>query len=917
MPKGSKVDNRGLMWRLNHYMAGERVIAVGYGEPGDPADWSDEAFKRERSVIGKLQLVCANHSPKDVDLIPFKVGSTYVVAPEMRDEANVDLSRLSEFDLASRGLLIDQALLAMPENQLAALGSENGLAARSLPADIVPALVRAFRPPLKIINYKPITYTNDSGVPQAGVTLEDKGRVNDPLDWTSVRVRARIRVPSVYVDTKPYGVGIGIRNLGLSFAALDDQQRSYMNRGLDMPVYTEAPNTYKPSDLIGKTFTQPLNAAGIFTVEELANRLEKATGLRLSIWKPARTEPVFIGSNAVTAGEVIDGLRLALTGAWRRLGNTYILAYDRIGIQGVQQLARESAAATAKALRKRNADSERSTDWVKIVDGLPFDTSDPLRLSTDQRDKLFNASTETKVSPGDLGRISFTEMTPEQQAWVRSEAKNSTINLPGTEGQPAVNRPVTEDDLRSAYIQGYLGVQLEVQVPGTGWVRAGDDWNRHNITAFSIRDARQRLAKGGAGTPRDLLAEAPPEIRDLIKNPQPFSPPAASRGMMVPPIGAGRLTVLADEMKRHGLNVLFYPVLFDGYATIASKAFPLHPSLRGADGWEAATAAMAPKGIKVVGYLRTLSWRDAGSKPHYLTAHPDWLDVDVLGRARGKWYESHSDTIAKIASMGVIAGDYVRPGEPMVSAKLQTLLGEFARKPGSAGVCFLEWRPDSTGPDMAQLTSLNAPRLGYGVPDRIAALERTGTDPVDRVESWDDFVPPALEHQRWALIDRTPVPGGSPHQLLISDLIARAKSLRKDWKVWVGDSLGPDLGITKDKVDPTKQADEVIGGMFGAMMSGTGRKNMLLPVTRNNMLTALAGEELGSDSAVPDEILKMPSIVTYSLFFSMKDAGAAFTNISSVILDFRTAPEEITSSLQWIKAPDNKQVAPAKPKPPT
>lgn len=910
--KDSKVEDRALVRRMNRYMAGQRVMAVGYGESREDVPWSDEAFAREPSVIGKLQMVCAKESARDKDLIPFKVGSTYVVAPEMRDQANPDLSRYSEFELASRGLLLDQVLLAIPESQLAALASDDGIAVSSLPEDARPALMRAFRPPLKLLFFGTSIHTGENGLQDLVTDTEDRGRLEKPIDWSSARLRARLHLPFAMVDVEPYAAMLPNRTEGLTFEYVANPQRTYMDEGMDMPVYSRVPNTYKPSDLDGKSLTQPLNAAGIFTAEGIAKRLEASTGLRLSIWQPFRDQPVFIGSNSVTAGEVIDGLRLGLTGAWRKLGSTYVLAYDKIGIQAVQRLATESAGAAAKAIRKRKKEADESPNWIRFVDTLPFDRADPLQLTSEQRKGLFVGPVTVKEGRPRNDHIDFQEMTPEQQAWVRSQARYAPVSLPGEEGKPDVTRPMTDADIQNAYISGYINVDAAIWVPGTGWVRPPYDGDRNSIGSASIRKARAKLAESARNQPHDSMADVSSEIRLFTQYPKPFTLPSPLRAVMVPPLGGARLIELAEEMKRHGLNLLFYPVLFDGYAPFESKAFPLHPDLHGSDGWEAAREAMAKNGIEVAGYLRTLAWRDAGSKAHYLTKHPDWIDVDVVGRTRGRWYDMHPEAIAKDAASGVIPSDYVRAAEPAVSLKLRTLIDEFAKKPGSTGLCFLEWQPDSPQMGLMGMAWLHTPRLGYGVPDRIAALGRTGIDPVDRIISWDDFVPPSLNIDRWDYVNSQIADDKPPQSTLIADLVERARSARKDWKIWLDESYYADATASNEQ-DALGGKVDMIAGMYGAMMFETKKQSILLPITPTNPLAAQAGEELGSDDDIPADILKMPAIATYGRILSLRDPDATMDNISSIILDFRTAPQEITPSLQWIKPP-GKAPAPGKPR---
>jgi hypothetical protein len=905
------------MFRMNRYAAGERVMAVGYGQYRDGAQWSDDAFKAERTLIGRLQMIAEQESAKERNYIPFKVGSAFAIAPESREQANLDLSGASEFDLSGRGLLIDQILLAIPDNLIAALGSDNGIAVSSLPRDLQSALARAFRTPLKVMNRKPSTYKSDDGLEHASIEMEDKGRIDDPINWASARLRAQLHITGAMVDLKPYGAYIRIPDTGMVFGTDQDQQRNWRDRGVDLPLFDTVPNTYKPSDLIGKKFVQPLNYAGLWTVDDVVKQIAKLTGLKMYVSAVYADEPVFIGSNSLTIGEAIDGLRLCLAGAWRKLGDAYILAWDRLGLQAVQMLAHESAETASKAVKRRRREADASTDWVKLVDRLAFDGSNGLALNDDQRKKAFDAGPAKGPGgpPADQGRIPFSEMTPDQQAWIREAAKKDSVSLPGVDGQPEVNRPFTESDITQSYIDGQAVVNVAVKVPDYGWVAAPNEWDQSQISHWSIASKREKLTKGAEGVKRNVLDDAPKEIRDLIANPKPTVPPAVIRALMVPPLGPARLKVLADEMKRHGLNTLFYPVLFGGYSTFESKVFPLHPSLRGSDGWAAATSAMAPAGIKVIGYLHTLAWQDAGDKAHYLTKHADWLDVDVVGRPRLDWFETHPEALVKAASIGILAANYVRPQEPLVIARLQTLVDEFSKKPNAAGICFAEWQPATAGQNSPFPGTLNTPALGFAYSDRLDWLRRSGQDPVDNLVSWDDFVPPSLADRRWSIMRDSDTKKLDPHNDLLIALLKRAKADRKDWKTWLVNSATPDFRSVQAGDDLRKEADEVVSGVFGAMMPGGGNQGVILPVTSQNLLASLADDQLPADEVIPDSVLKMPAIVTYSLFFSelMSPGRQQKTTFSSAIYDFRTSPGEITSSLQWIKAPDKGTMTPAVP----
>jgi hypothetical protein len=168
--------------------------------------------------------------------------------------------------------------------------------------------------------------------------------------------------------------------------------------------------------------------------------------------------------------------------------------------------------------------------------------------------------------------------------------------------------------------------------------------------------------------------------------------------------------------------------------------------------------------------------------------------------------------------------------------------------------------------------------------------------------------------------ERTGKPGQTdPHVTLVLDLLKRAKTDRKDWKTWVQSPLSMQFAGNSAPTDVLKAADEALGGVFGAMMNGGSRQGAILPITSQNLIAAMAADEMPSNEEIPDSVLKMPSIVIFSLFFveARTQSSGSVTTFPSIVYDFRSAPEEITPSMQWIKAPDKEPVAPPKlPVPP-
>jgi hypothetical protein len=248
------------------------------------------------------------------------------------------------------------------------------------------------------------------------------------------------------------------------------------------------------------------------------------------------------------------------------------------------------------------------------------------------------------------------------------------------------------------------------------------------ISAGQLRRIRQ---DSSPETAPDPLAEAPEEVRAMLDDPQPVTLPSAVRGLVVPVLGEARLNTLADEMKRHDLNVLFYPAFYGGYATFPGTPFPVDTALRGDDGLAAAVAAMKPNNIRVVAYLNTLAWQNQDDPVHWLNNHPSWLDVDVLGRGRLQWLATHVAAAPLLPGMGAMPSNFVRATEPQVGARLTGLLKALAARKDVAAVCFAAVSPGDMPDFMGR--GLSAPPLGFAMADRLAAFQKTGADPADAV----------------------------------------------------------------------------------------------------------------------------------------------------------------------------------------
>jgi hypothetical protein len=374
----------------------------------------------------------------------------------------------------------------------------------------------------------------------------------------------------------------------------------------------------------------------------------------------------------------------------------------------------------------------------------------------------------------------------------------------------------------------------------------------------------------------------------MWRNPRPWPLNAPVRGLMVPVLGPARLTELAAEMARHGFNTLFYPVLYGGYATFPTDAFPLHPALRDANGWAAAVASMRDKGITVVGYLETLAWQTEGDNAHWLNNHPEWLDRDVLGRPRLSWIDGHAN--AGRGGWPPVNANYVSPLVPGVEDRLTRFLGDFARQPDATAVGFAGFRP----PEDASPYSLVPPPLGFTTQERLECFRATGSD---RVDLWPNNVPIGVPlNLLWAVhMDYKafypPENAPDPRAALVARLLNKARALKPGWKTWLLDDV-----ILQHEPRPVPESEKPKADVFLSASSWDRRPD-------EGHLISISPKRTNAPRNPPPGAIDVSGIP--SIILDTFDGPAVSTESRiAIVYDFRAAPNDITGSLEWILPPE-------------
>lgn len=874
---------------LTKTMTGQRVLAAGRSNWSAPVP--EKEMAKATTVIGRLQAIGDAASSPENRIIPYVLLKSWVLAPETREEVTLDVSGIALSDALPRTTNLELALTTLTKDQVVRLGSESGLAVSEMSQDAQTAFLTAFRPPLDIVDQKAGTTSKSDSAGAAGTPEVSVREFTTPLDPSRIRIRAYL-IPSLL------GFDAADGQLGFIFigsTSVDRWPRFELHEDFSpiaggepkLPFLHDVPNRFKPSDLDGRGYAGPIGIQGAFWLPDVLKQLAKVTGLHLRGASGYRDTAVFIGTERMECGEVMDGLRLALTASWRKLGDTYILAWDRRGLGALQLLAQENALALRDRIGPAYQGIDTSPGWLTLAYNLPFAPDDPLTLTEKQRHALFDPIWNLGDGVENQPRLKFADMTPEQQTYVCSLVGKAEVYLRSASSGANQTRPMGDGDVAKTYMTGGCNLDLRIEVPGTGWVAAPPNWLNGAIASHRLSEAHKR-ANGAPATATPFLK--------LLQTVKPCPLPAETRGLMVPVLTPARLKPLSDEMSQHGLNTLFYPVLYDGYSTIPSPTFPPYPSLAGEDGYATAVRLMRPAGIRVIGYVSMLAWRNAGDKSHWLDAHPEWIDTDVAGRPRRELV-LRDKALGRRASLLLHApGNAVRPTEPDVVSRLKAFVAEFARRKDADAVAFTDVCTDCLS---SVESDLLLPPLGYALPDRIAAVKAGEDDPVDDYLTGSPWEVPFTPKSPGANCVRasgnaqggTTDQNASPCAALLSMLIEHAKTVHKGVKTWLVDSENgawyygqapaPDSKSTKPDVTvPSEQT--------------ASNRTMLIQVEAHDAYWK--ADTPDAERAIPAMAHAMMGL-SHPGGFEGIGKGARF---SAIILDFRTCPEDITDALKWV-----------------
>lgn len=868
--------------------------------------WDERPVAPATKLLGRLQNFCEAYTPKDKgdqpDMIPFGVRGTWVVAPETQPVINYDYRFVDPKSARTRNTALTDAVLGIPDAQITAAGSDQGIPVSALPADVQVSLMSALHPPLKIAK------VNRSGE-WGGFTSDAARLITESLNPKSVQFRMRLRVAGVMLrsSTGPSYSGHGLRVGAAKPPSFEVDVNSDLG-GVNLEAVRNVPNKFKATDLDGARYTQPLGIHGVQNASTILERVEQVTGLKVHAASPWAGTPIYVGNDAVTCGEALDGLRLIFTGSWRRVGNVYFLCWEREGLRRLQSRWNKAASPVIEALKPEGfrLNDER---WLTLAMLIPFAPDDPMRWTAEQRQTLFGALPTDKSHPFPSREgIFYPAMTPEQQAVVRaSQTVDETMPPPKPGTNPAA-RPLTADELSRVSLSDSATLEIEVKIADLGWVPLPLTWPS-SLQGSVLEHIRfnQSIAEQLATQPQTrLIYRFPVDPRGYRVT----IPEARESALMVRAVPPSALPALAKSLKASGVTTLIYPILCNGYATLPGTPLPLDPVLKGANGFAAAVKAGNAAGLRVFGSIDVLGWRERASTTHWLDNRADFLDRDEFGQTRSQWIAGLGDAGLDYRLGSAIGGDIVRVASPDVVSRLTALVEAAAKTPGAQGIVFDRWEQS---PNLGWMGIGSIPRMGYGEPDRVAAILQDGKDPIDEPAPILSFqinqegIPAQGTARRVGVASRTFKPIGmrstdaalvepvlTPEGLL-DRLTQCARKADPTWKVWTvkegADSTRP-FPLPSDRPAPP------MGNATLYTMTSPG-----LNLTPNFLVRVPSKSAVANDPRVDPAAKQWPAIaLPLAEQFRFSPFGpAGKSGFATLVYDFRGATEDPISSLKWLK----------------
>jgi hypothetical protein len=217
------------------------------------------------------------------------------------------------------------------------------------------------------------------------------------------------------------------------------------------------PNRPKPGDLDVSRLGTPVSLDGATTVADLLAKVGHRTGLRIAADARVRSISVRCSAASAPAGELLTATALCLGGTYRRIGNTYLLAADRVGAgTRIPRWAQWKEAADKKTWEARMG-WQQGLGKSGLLDVLAYDSGDRHAPS----EALLKRIDAPPADPNGQGpNITWDELTPELRESMNKWAtmyKSQPIRQDGVGAEVHFKYRFVLPNGRMCQPEGYLG----------------------------------------------------------------------------------------------------------------------------------------------------------------------------------------------------------------------------------------------------------------------------------------------------------------------------------------------------------------------------------------------------------------------------------------------------------------------------
>ena len=442
----------------------------------------------------------------------------------------------------------------------------------------------------------------------------------------------------------------------------------------------EVPNRPKPGqlDFHAPGMETSVSVEDVKTVDDLIKRVAQATHQEMFADGRVAKLPVVARGRAAKAGDLLQGLCLAVTGTFRRVGSAYVLTDDLEGI-GSRRARLADWALDAQAQQQAALDRAETAAIAQHPERfVHFDSNDVFGF----------APAELKI---------LTANGPEQGFLDQYEVPLAALPA----GQQKVIEAVQTHQLKPVgdHVKVALTTNFSYIVPGIGAVGEDDS------------------SMASIGLPRShTFVQPPPEGRIAL----PAS--LATRALIVAPVNEGETARFALQAKRHGFNQLWVEVA-DGAAGSQLLA-------------DAAAKGKA-NGLAVVAVVRLL--QIPGENGKTAPDAEELRDRNLLNETGSAHAAKELASLAAHANEGIRlryarTEDWLNVEPPAVRARLERRLHTVAETPGLSGLALADvaapgYQEMGDTPTVFEYTTDGD--FGYTPAMRLRFLRQAGYDPVD------------------------------------------------------------------------------------------------------------------------------------------------------------------------------------------